>query len=191
MTPPRELCVAPSRNDLLAGAEKTGSVTASEQKNETLMIYGFSFEYPASAKIEFNPKFTREAGDVAVKFPRAYNTFVSWGNLEKLRKKLPTVEEHAKYSLEAARKNLQGKLTTVEKTLVNVNGHDSEYNHIRVDISRRGLFGSREQVQEMRSLHLHCPDSSRYFVIYGSTDPENAESQRQTVGTLIRSLRCH
>ena len=164
---------------------------ANDRKNEMLMLYGFSFEYPASAKIEFNPKFSREAGDVAIKLPGAHNTFVSWGNLEKLKKKLPTVEEHASYSLERARKNLQGTLTVVEKTRVTVNGHDSEYNHVRVDRSRRGLFGSVVQVQELHSLHIHCPETSRYFVIYGSTAPESAESQGQTVSTLVRSFRCH
>jgi hypothetical protein len=158
---------------------------------ETLMLYGFSFEYPSSAKIEFNPKFSREAGDVAIKFPGAYNTFVSWGNLEKLRKKLPTVGEHANYSLQAARKTLQGNLTVVEKTMVTVNGHDSEYNHVRVDSVRRGLLGSRGQVLDMHSLHVHCPETSRYFVIYGSSSPDQAESQERTVGTLVRSFRCH
>jgi hypothetical protein len=164
---------------------------ADEQKNETLMIYGFSFAYHPSAKIEFNPKFSRLAGDVAIKFLGEYNTFVSWGDLEKLKRKLPSVEEHARYSIENVSKRFQGRVTGIEKTQVSVNGHAAEYNHVRIDIPKRGLFGGRQQVQEMHSLHIHCPESLRYFVIYGSSGPEKAESQGRMVATFIQSFKCH
>ncbi len=112
-------------------------------------------------------------------------------NLEKLKRKLPSVEEHARYSIEKVTKSHQARVTSIEKTQVSVNGHAAEYNHLRIDIPRRGLFGGREQVQEMHSLHIHCPESLRYFVIYGSSGPEKAESQGRTVTTLIQSFKCH
>ncbi len=161
------------------------------RKSETLMIYGFSFEYPGEAKIEFNPKFKREGGEVAVKLSGEYNTFVSWGMLEKLSEKLSDIDEHAKYSVENVRKSVQGKVTNVEKKEIDVNGHKSEYNHVRVDVPKRGLFGGKGQVQEIHSLHIHCPESKRYFVIYGSSTPSKSEPQGRTVMNLLQSFRCH
>ncbi len=160
-------------------------------KDETLMIYGFSFNYPAGAKIEFNPKFKREGGDVAVKLPGQYNTFVSWGILEKLPEKISSINEHAKYSIENVRKSVQGKVTNIDSKQVDVNGHKAEYNHVRVDVPGRGFLARKGQVQEIHSLHIHCSDSSRYFVIYGSTTPEKAASQGGTVAILLSSFRCH
>ena len=158
-------------------------------KGEKLVIYGFSFEYPAGAKIEFNPKFNRDEGDVAVKFTGEHNTFVSWGPLEKA-KKFGSLEEHAKHSIENVRKRVQGKVKSIQRREVQVNGHSAEYNHVKVDVPKRGLFG-RGEVQEIHSLHLHCTESTRYFVIYGSSRPEKSESQGEIVTKLVESFRCH
>jgi hypothetical protein len=164
---------------------------AEGMKSETLMIYGFSFEYPGQAKLEFNPKFKREGGDVAIKLTGEYNTFVSWGNLEKIREKFSDVNKHAIYSIENVRKSSQGKVTNIENRDVTVNGHTAAYNHVRIDVPRRGLFGGRSQSQEIHSLHIHCPESGRYFVIYGSAIPERSEPQGRTVMKLLESFRCH
>jgi hypothetical protein len=160
-------------------------------KHETLMIYGFSFEYPAEAKIEFNPKFKREGGDVAVKLPGEYNTFVSWGLLEKLPEKFSDIHEHSKHSVENVRKSVQGKVTKVENREIDVNGHRGDYNHVKVDVPRRGLFGGKGQVQEIHSLHIHCPESKRYYVIYGSSRPDKSGPQSETLMDLLQSFKCH
>lgn len=168
-----------------------GAPATTTGRDETLMIYGFSFNYPAGAKIEFNPKFKREGGDVAVKLSGEYNTFVSWGMLAKLPERLSSISEHAKYSIENVRKSVQGKATSIENKQVDVNGHRAEYNHVRVDVPGRGFLARKGQVQEIHSLHIHCSESSRYFVIYGSSTPEKADSQGRTVAMLLDSFRCH
>src|SRR5271163_1757906 len=71
---------------------------------DSLKIYGFSFEFPKDRKLEFNPKFKRTDGDVAVKTPDKAVVFVSWGELEKVVKKAPGVEDHAKFSLDRVKK---------------------------------------------------------------------------------------
>jgi hypothetical protein len=89
------------------------------------------------------------------------------------------------------RKSSQGKVTNIENRDVTVNGHTAAYNHVRIDVPRRGLFGGRSQSQEIHSLHIHCPESGRYFVIYGSAIPERSEPQGRTVMKLLESFRCH
>jgi hypothetical protein len=157
---------------------------------DKLLVYGFSFEFPKTSKLEFNPKFKREDGDVAVKTPEKAVVFVSWGDLEKVKKRAPTIEDHAKFSLDRVSKSVQGKMTVVEKKEITVNGHDALSNYVRVEVPRRGLFGKGTQ-QEVRSVHVHCDKSGRYFVIYATCTPQNSEEQGRTVEGICETLRCH
>ncbi len=159
-------------------------------QRERLTIYGFSFEYPTDCKLEFNPKFKREDGDVALKWPQNFTLFVSWGPLERLKKSM-TLEDHANFSLERIKKSVQGKISTIERKEIEVQGHNTLFNHVRVEVPRRGIFGGKSRYQEVRSIHLHCEQSSRYFVIYGTTDVEKSEQQGVTVSGVIDSFKCH
>ncbi len=154
------------------------------------MLYGFSFEYPRDCKLEFNPKFKREDGDIALKWPQIFTLFVSWGPLDRL-KKMATLEAHANFSLDRIKKSVQGKISTIERTEPEVQGHRCLFNHVRVEVPRKGLFGGRSHYQEVRSLHLHCERSSRYFVIYGTTDPERSDQQGATLTGIMDSFQCH
>lgn len=154
------------------------------------MIYGFSFEYPTDCKLEFNPKFKREEGDVALKWPQNFTLFVSWGPLERLKKSM-TLEDHANFSLDRIKKSVQGKISTIERKETEVQGHKTLFNHVRVEVPRRGIFGGKSQYHEVRSLHLHCEQSSRYFVIYGTTAVEKSEQQGAIVSSVIDSFKCH
>jgi len=159
-------------------------------EKDKLEIYGFSFEFPKTSRLEFNPKFKRDAGDVAVKTPDKAVTFVSWGELEKVMKKAPNIEAHAKFSLDRVKKSVQGKMTVLENKEITVNGHDALYNHVRVDVPRRGFFGKGTQ-QEVRSVHVHCDKSGRYFVIYATCTALNTEEQGRTVDMVCETLKCH
>ncbi len=159
-------------------------------EKDSLTIYGFSFEYPKSRKLEFNPKFKRTDGDVAVKSPEKAVVFVSWGELEKIAKKAPTIEEHAKFSLERVKKSVQGKMVAVDHKDIEVNGHPALYNSVRIQVPKRGLFG-RAQEQEVTSVHLHCPQSQRYYVIYTTSNNDNVADQQRTLQGIIETLRCH
>jgi hypothetical protein len=157
---------------------------------DTLRIYGFSFTYPATSKLEFNPKFKREDGDVAVKSPDKANIFVSWGDLDKVIKKAPTIQDHAKFSLDRVKKSVQGKLTTLETRDMTVGGHDAVFNHVQIEVPRRGLFG-KGQLQDIQSVHLHCDRTKRFFVIYATSTVENREVQGRTMQEIVGSLQCH
>lgn len=155
---------------------------------DTLTIYGFTFNYPRTSKLEFNPKFKRDGGDVAVKSSEKAVVFVSWGDLTKLTK-TPTVEGHAKSSLDRVKKSVQGKMNQVDREEIDVNGHTALYNRVKVEY-RPGLFG-RSREQAVTSVHLHCEKSGRFFVVYGTSESSNAESQESTIREILGSLRCH
>lgn len=159
-------------------------------EKDTLRIYGFSFDFPKTSKLEFNPKFKREDGDVAVKSPEKAVVFVSWGELEKITKRAPTIEDHAKFSLERVSKSVQGKMNVVERKEIDINGHDALSNRVNVEVPRKGFFGKGTQ-QEVRSVHIHCEKSGRYFVIYATCTPENTQEQAQTIEGICETFRCH
>lgn len=157
---------------------------------DTLRIYGFTFQFPPTAKLEFNPKFNRQDGDVAVKSPEKANVFVSWGDLDKVVKKAPTIQDHANFSLDRVRKSVQGKMTTVESKEITVGGHNALFNHVRIEVPRRGLFG-KGPLQDVRSVHLHCDTTKRFFVIYATSTEANEEVQRRTMDEILESFQCH
>jgi hypothetical protein len=157
---------------------------------DTLKIYGFSFEFPKDRKLEFNPKFKRTDGDVAVKAPDKAVVFVSWGELEKVIKKAPTIEDHAKFSLDRVKKSVQGKMNAVEHKEIEVDGHKAIYNHVKIQVPRRGIMG-RAQEQEVTSVHIHCEKTGRYYVIYATSNAQNAAEQTKTLQGILETLRCH
>ncbi len=159
-------------------------------EKDNLTIYGFTFEYPKTRKLEFNPKFKRTDGDVAVKSPEKAVVFVSWGELERVIKKAPTIEAHAKFSLERVKKSVQGKMTSVDHRVMDVNGHRAEYNDVKILVPRRGLLGKGTE-QQVTSVHVHCDRTGRYFVIYTTSTPNNVKDQQRTLQGIVETLRCH
>ena len=157
---------------------------------DTLTVYGFSFLFPSTSTLEFNPKFKRESGDVAVKSPEKATVFFSWGEMAKLEKRVPTLEAHAKFSMDKVKKSVQGKMKQLESREIDVNGHTALFNRVSIEVPRRGPFG-KGQEQEVTSVHLHCKESGRYFVIYGTSNATNAEKQGRTIQDIIGSMRCH
>lgn len=158
---------------------------------ERLEAYGFGVDYPSGCVIEFNPKSTRSHGDVALKSPNGYKLFLSWGELEKVRK-LKGVEGHADYSLERIKGNRDTKVTDVRKEKITVNGHSASFRDVSLEMIRRGIFfNTTKTPQRVRSMHLHCDVSSRYFVIYGPTTPDRSEEQYDALSRMVESFVCH
>lgn len=177
--------------------ESAGSVESPDMpvgdvpvEKDSLRIYGFSFDYPKDRKLEFNPKFKRTDGDVAVKAPDKAVVFVSWGPLEKVAKKAPTIEAHAQFSIDRVKKSVQGKMGPVDQKKVRVNEHDAVYSHVKIQVPRRGLFG-RAQEQEISSVHIHCDRTDRYYVIYATAVPETLSQQTKTLDGIVETFRCH
>jgi len=143
-------------------------------------------------KLEFDPRFTREEGGLAVKSPSKSVVFIAWGELRKIVKKLPTPADHSKYSMEQAARNARGKLNYLEERVMEINGHNVAYSRAGIEVSG-GLLGPRRRNQVMESVHLHCDRTSRYFVIYTSSGQGKPDSQRKddVFGVLTRTFKCH
>jgi hypothetical protein len=161
-------------------------------ERDNLRIYGMSFDFPVSQKLEFDPKFTREEGSVAVKSPTKSVVFVTWGDLKRVSKKLPTPREHSKYSMERAARSVRGRLNQVEQRDVQINGHSAAYSRAEVEVPR-GILGPRRPNQEIVSVHFHCNETSRYFVVYTSSDSGGSRAQpREDVFRIVtETFKCH
>jgi hypothetical protein len=153
--------------------------------------YGFGVDYPSDCVIEFNPKSRRTEGDLAFKSPNGYMLYLSWGQLEKV-KKLGGVEGHADYSVQKIKGRREAKVGDVRKDTVDANGHRSAFREVNVEMVRRGILSNPiKSPQQVRSLHIHCDVSGRYFVIYGPVGPEKSREQGETVSRMVKSLVCH
>jgi hypothetical protein len=158
---------------------------------ERLEAYGFGVDYPSDCVIEFSPKSTRNKGDVALKSPRGYKLFLSWGELDKV-KKLEGVEGHADYSIQRIKTSREADVADVRKDSRTVNGHRAAYRDVSLELVRRGIFFNKTKTpQRVRSMHVHCDVSSRFFVIYGPVSPERSDEQAGVVSMMIRNFACH
>ncbi len=160
---------------------------------ERFSIYGFSIDYPEDSRVQFNPKAKREAGDVAFEFPDKVKIFLSWGELEKAAKSFQTAEEHAEHSLNNIRKSTKIKnFERISRDALNVHSHNGAYNRIKLEELTSGVFMGRRSVRrDACSVHVHCSDSSRYFIIYAMFSADTAEEYVRTLMAMVNSLKCH
>ncbi len=163
-----------------------------EQEFEHFSIYGFSIEYPKDSRVEFNPKSRRVEGDIVFHFPDRVKIFLSWGDLEKASK-FPTVQEHADHSLQRIKK--AGNVKNFERIShdsITINSHDGAYNRAKFEeVSVGFLSGRRRNPREANSVHVHCPESSRYFVIYALLPAGGTYDYDRTFTKMANTLQCH
>jgi hypothetical protein len=163
-----------------------------KEQFERFSIYSFELDYPSACKVELNPKSKREQGDVAFKIAPGYIIFLSWGPMEKIQGKFSSPSEHATFSLERVRKSGSTRnFKELERKPVDLNGHEAIFTHVVMEPMRRGFFGKGPDPQEVRSFHVHCSDSSRYFVLYGSIAAARSEEQEAVIQHMLESLSCH
>lgn len=163
-----------------------------EQDLEQFSVYGFSIDYPKDSRVEFNPKSRRGQGDVVFHFPDRMKIFLSWGDLENALKKFPTVEEHADHSLKRIKTagNVKG-FERISHDSISIHSHQGAYNRAKFEEVTVGfLSGKRKSPREAHSVHVHCPNSSRYFVVYALL-PSGANDYERTFTAMANSLRCH
>jgi hypothetical protein len=161
---------------------------------ETFSVYGLSMDYPEVCRVEFNPKSRRDAGDVVFHFPDRERLFLSWGSLEEARKRYADANAQAIESIDRAKRNRQVRsMENVEHESLLLQGHQAIYNHMRFQVVSPGLLRDRQTgEQETHSIHLHCPESGRYYVVYGSaTSTSDSSNQRSILLEMASSLRCH
>lgn len=164
-----------------------------EQDFEQFSVYGFSIEYPKDLRIEFNPKSRRGEGDVVFHFPDRAKIFLSWGDLEKASKKFQTVDEHADHSLKRIKTagNVKG-FEPISHDSFKVQSHSGIYNKAKFEEVAVGFFsGKRKNPREAHSVHVHCQETGRYFVIYSLLPMEGTFNYPKIFSVMAKSLHCH
>ncbi len=161
---------------------------------ERLSLYGLSIDYSKAARLELNPKSTREQGDVVFHFDRQKKILVSWGSLEEARRHYKDANAQAVESIERAKKNRKVRnMKNVEHQTLSLQAHQAVYNHMRFQVVSPGILTDRKIAeQETHSIHFHCPESGRYYVVYGSaTNASDSAEQRSILLEMASSLKCH
>ena len=160
--------------------------------------YGFGVDVPDDWRIEFNPKTTQERGDVAFHSPRNNAFFVSWGRLDDARSRFETLEQQRDESVKRVKRNPNVAMAKVEfSSNEKVNGHESIMSKMVAQKRRGGFLSammtrSQDPAHEVWSAHLHCPQSSRFYVVYwdvrdGGEFPDTEERFR----AMVRTFSCH
>lgn len=160
---------------------------------EHFSVYRFSMDYPKVCRFEFNPKTRREKGDIVLHFPDREKVFLSWGDLATVTKKFPTADAFAKNSIKSMSKSRNvSKSDKLEDKRLTVNSHEAFYNKVQFHETAMGLFSKgRTNLRTTCSVHMYCPRSSRYYVIYALLTPNAPEDFDQLFLQMVDSFRCH
>lgn len=159
---------------------------------DTLSMYGFSIEYPSSWRIELDSKSKREKGTVAFKSPEKIAIFLSWGPLEDAKKRYASSREQAEGSVERMRGTGGVKdVEVLEMKSLEVNSHEATFTHTRIVMERPLFVRIKPLRQKARSLHLHCQESERYFVLYLVAKEEETDKYAEVFDHMMKSIKCH
>jgi hypothetical protein len=161
---------------------------------ERFSMYSISIDYPNDSRVEFNSKGRRETGDVAFHLPEKVRIFLSWGDLEKVSKRFNSVQQHAEFSIDAMKKGKNVRnFEQVSKESVEVNTHWGALNKVKFEEMLPGLpFAGKKALQrEAYSLHVHCEESKRYFVLYTMAPSDAQGKYSRTMSTMVDSFKCH
>jgi hypothetical protein len=153
-------------------------------------------EYPPVCRFEFNPKTRREKGDIVMHFPDKEKVFISWGELPVVLKKYDTARAFAEHSIKSMSKSRAVKKgEKLSEDSFRVNSHDAFYNKAQFEeASAGGMFGRGRTAPGGRitcSVHLYCPDSSRYFVVYALLSPKAPEDFDELFLRMVKTFKCH
>ncbi len=156
-------------------------------------MYGFTVNYPKGCRVEFNPKSKEYEGDVVFHFADKTKIFLSWGELEKAIGNFQTVEQHAEHSLDKVRKSSNVKnFQKISEDTVEIRSHRAAFNQVSLEeVSIGFLSGKQTTPRRAYSIHVHCENSARYFVIYGIFHGEVANEYEKTLLAMSSSLICH
>lgn len=158
---------------------------------ERFALYGFEIKIPADWRVELNQKTTREKGDVVFQSPKGNRVFVSWGPLSQASR-FKTLEEHRDSSINQLKKGSEVKALDVSDLKeIQVMGHRALVSHIATEVSA-GMMGRNTASREIWSVHFHCPELSRYYVLFSmERDHEEYEDLGAVFETFVESACCH
>jgi len=162
---------------------------------ESFCIYGFCTVCPVTWKVELNSKSDRSEGDVAFKSPEKVNIFLGWGPLKKAEKRYSSLEEHVKDSLNRIKKNQGVKdIELVQSKVVQIGSHKAIFSHAKVILSKLTLLPftkAKTYEREVRSMHLYCKSSGRYFALFGEVTSDKTLEHGEVFENMIKSFTCH
>ena len=162
---------------------------------ETFCVYGFGTVYPNTWRVEFDPKSNRAKGDVVFKSPEKDNIFLSWGPLEKAQNRFSDTEGHLKYSIDRIKKNTRvGGVEIARKNDLDVQSHKALVSLLKVTFSMPSIIPFRKskgEVQEVRTMHLHCENAGRYYVIFGQITTDKSQMHEEIFNKMVNSFKCH
>ncbi len=163
-----------------------------EGQREYFALYGFALGIPKEWRVEFNPKGTRAKGDVVFHAPDATKVFVSWGPLDEAKKRFKTVEDQRDWGIaNLAKSRGISSVSTTEKKESVICGHRALTTRIVASVGG-GLLTRKQPDQGSDSVYLHCPESSRYYVIYSVPQPSGGATGFSALfDSVAQSLVCH
>ena len=158
---------------------------------ERFQVYRFALEYPQGCIISFGKKSLRSRGYVIMELAGTLRILVSWGQIDRILGRFSTTEAHAKHSFSKLSKAADLKeIRLIENSTVPVNGHDATLTHFAVT-SAYPVFGKYRN-RETRSLHVHCEESNRFFILNLSTRVNLQSSEAASAFERLReSFVCH
>jgi len=161
---------------------------------ERFSSYGVGVDIPDDWRIEFNPKSTREKGDVG--FHSSHNNlfFVSWGKLDDAQRRFETVEQQRDESVRLVKRNPNVAVAKVELSSNElINGHQGILSKMVTQRRRGGMLSrSQDPPHDVWIAHLYCPQSSRYYVVYWDVrDGGEYTDVEQRFRAMLRSFACH
>ena len=160
-------------------------------QNERFALYGFEIKIPAGWRVELNPKSSREKGDVAFQSAKGNRVFVSWGPLSEA-KRFKNLEEHRDNSIEQVKKGSDVKSVCVSALKeTTVSGHRALVSHVSATI-RTGMIGRSVAGRDVWSVHFHCPNLSRYYVMFSmERDKTEFEDMGPVFESFVETMICH
>ena len=158
---------------------------------ERFQVYRFGFEYPKGCTISFGKHPSRANGYVRMDLAERERIFVSWGQLDSIPPDRESTDDHARVSLSRLGKARDVKeVRLMEHSSVDFNGHPATLTHLQIDSAIP--FFSRERNRDVRSIHVHCFDSGRYFILNESCSAsDSSEDSLRIFKKLRESFVCH
>ncbi len=166
--------------------------TSRGDASEPFIVYGFGLRIPNTWHVEFDAKATRVKGDVVFSSQMNNRIYLSWGPLDEANKHFKTIEEHRDWgirSLKRARSVREVSVTDERETVVH--GHRALVTQVSAFVSV-GLVSRRQPQKLMSSMYFHCPERSRYYVVYSLVNtPGEYPDFGQLFATVTQTLVCH
>lgn len=161
-------------------------------QTEVFAVYGFKLRVPDEWRVEFNPKGSREKGDVAFHSPKKNRIFISWGVLEEANKRFKTIEEQRDWGVQQMKKarDIRDAEVSDSKT-IQVCGHRALVSQVTAR-GGGGFLSPKRPDRVVSSMYLYCPNRSRFYILYSSPNyPDEYADFPKLFERVAQSLVCH